>query len=94
MVENRVAALRLSALQHLGEWEIIFAGYLSYSEVWGRRERGLTEEEVLEIRLAYDEWDRLRRAYEKWDRGHGPDEPFDRVEYVRKRTQEIVKRVE
>jgi len=93
MAEDRVATLRLSALQHLSEWELIFAGYLTCSEVWGKQPHGLTEEEVLEIRLAYDEWDRFRRAYETWERGHDPSEPFDRREYIRKRTHEIVERI-
>ena len=83
--------LHLSALHHLGEWELVFAGYLTYSEVWGKHPGGLSEEEVTEARFAYEEWGRLQKAYEKWEESH--KEPFDRVGYIHKRAQEIVDQV-
>lgn len=87
--QDRITWLRLSALRHIGEWELIFSQYFTYTEVWGQRPRGLTEEELMEARLAYEEWNRLNRAYQKWEKSK-IDSQFDRVGYIEKRKEEIL----
>jgi hypothetical protein len=75
----------------LNEWGLIFAGYLTYSEVWGSPRRGLTTRQAAEVGVAYEEWERFRDAYKKWEERHDPSvEPiFDRQKYMRKRRREI-----
>jgi hypothetical protein len=87
--QDRLTGLRLSVLARIDEWELIFSQYFSYSEVWGEHPRGLTDRELLEARLAYDEWSKLDRAYQNWEK-RGTDRPFDRAEYIQKRREEIV----
>ena len=86
-----IRELRLQALRWMDEWSMVFANYLSYSEVWGERRRGLTHHEVLELNIAYDEWDRLCEARRKWkESGDRDSDPvFDRGAYLEKRREEI-----
>jgi hypothetical protein len=88
---------------------LVFAGYATISEVWGRRPSGLLEREVQEMNLAYDEYDRLQRARRKWNDEHngGDDEPtrgrrrrprgresFDASGYLEARRQELLDQLE
>jgi hypothetical protein len=100
--------LRLRALGWLHWWSLIFAGYATISDVWGRRHSGLTEAEVQEANLAYDEWDRLQSARRAWNERHADDrergrrgrrrskkpEKFDSVGYIEDRRQQLLDQLE
>ncbi len=86
------AKLRLGVLDWLDEWGLIFAGYLTYSEVWGSPHKGgLTTRQVAEAGVAYEEWERFRAAHKKWEERRDPDKDpvFEHKQYLAKRRREI-----
>ena len=69
----------------------MFSGHLSYSEVWGAPEDGLTPIEETEIHLAYDEYDRHQRSERSWSESKDPDKGshFDNEAHRRARLDAI-----
>lgn len=66
---------------------MLFCNYLTYSELWGPPKRGMTNLEVEEVHLAFEEWDRHRKARERWEEDHKGAEaaPFDVDQYIDER---------
>ena len=73
-------------------WGLLFAEKLSYEEVWGKRPEGLSRLEVIEITVAYEEWDLFRKAAEKWEKSEDQRQGilFDAAGYIAKRREVIL----
>ena len=90
--DERRRLLQLDALEWIDAWGLLFAEKLTYEELWGERPRGLTRAEVVEIALAYEEWERLQGAIRAWEGAHDPrqESAFDVSGYLARRRAEIL----
>ena len=90
--DEKRLTFRLEALEWIEAWGLIFSEKFSYTEVWGEHPYGLTQSEVVEIGIAYDEWDRLQAAIRAWEKTHDPrqEERFDITSYLAERRAEIL----
>lgn len=84
----------MEALEYLEAWGLFFAEKLAYEELWGAHPDGLSRLEVIEVTLAYEEWERFRKAAEKWEKSDEQRQglSFDIGEHIRDRREVILAR--